>query len=61
MVENMQQQPEPEQEAEQEGAPMTPALWDDPGTDGFVYERRHGDDPATLRISRSGREAHWLR
>lgn len=44
-----------------EGAPMTPALWDNPATDGFTYERRYGDDPATLRISRSRREAHWLR
>jgi len=44
-----------------QGEPMTPALWDDPATDGFTYERRHGDDPATLRISRSRREAHWSR
>lgn len=44
-----------------EGAPMTPALWDDPATDGFVYQRQHGDDPAMLHISRSRREARWLR
>nr|WP_199799554.1 glycogen debranching protein GlgX [Porphyrobacter sp. SLTP] len=44
-----------------EGAPMTPALWDNPATDGFTFERRHGDDPATLRVSRSNRAAHWSR
>ncbi len=44
-----------------DGEPMTPALWDDPATDGFTYERRHGGDSATLRISRSRREAHWSR
>jgi len=35
-----------------EGGPMTPALWDDPATDGFTYRGPHGES-YHLHISRS--------